>query len=957
MTANHRTFRIFVSSTFSDLKAERNALQEQVFPRLRALCAANGCRFQAIDLRWGVSEEAALDQQTMILCLREIERCQHITPRPNFIVLLGDRYGWRPLPARIGATEFEALLEQLSAGERGRLLGWYRRDDNAVPPEYGLLPRQGVFVDAETWAQEETELRAILWRRIDSLLPPTDPRRIRYAASATHQEILRGALGVPDAREHVFGFFRTFKNLPPESSARDFIDLDSDGHLDGEAQTLQRNLKDTLRQTLPGYVHEYEAQWIGAGSSTDHLAQLCEDVYAALAGMIEQQAAMFTVIDPLDQEIQDHAAFGRERATGFIGRTQPLQAIRDYIQGDDRHPLALIGVSGSGKTALLARVIEQLQQDGPDAVILYRFIGATPAAFNGRALLENVCQQIYRVFHFEEQKYRQLAEVTGLAGEEQQKKQQQIEEDYAIPSDFQKLSATFQRFLTFIPPAAKLILVLDALDQLADTADPARTLTWLPTELPEPVKLIVSTLPGPCAEVLARRLPEPNRLTLGPLSREEGGTLLEFWLREAGRTLQPPQQHQVLSPFAQNGLPLYLKLAFEDVRHWRSYDPERTLSPDIPGLIGALFNRLSRPQHHGEVLVARSLGYLAAAKNGLTEDELLDVLSADARVMADFRQRSPQSPQSERLPVVIWSQLWFELEPYLTERGADGTSLLAFYHRQLLEGVTERYLAGEHKPHRHAALADYFQAQVLEVEQAGTSIPNLRKLSELPYQQAFAGLADELTATLTDFSFLEAKVSAMGPQPLIEDYDLARLPNLADGMKRPATRQQSLQWIQGSLQLSAHVLSQDRTQLCSQLYGRLLPFDEPELTALREQIEQRKMPWLRPLTYSFTPPGSPLVRTLFTGFTGREFSAVIAVTPDGHTAVLGQDSGTLTVWDLEKGTARRTLTGDNGEVKAVAITPDGHTAVLAQDSGTLTVWDLGVCRTWGRGSDRLTETC
>jgi hypothetical protein len=38
------TFRIFVSSTFSDLKAERNALQERVFPRLRELCLRHGAR-------------------------------------------------------------------------------------------------------------------------------------------------------------------------------------------------------------------------------------------------------------------------------------------------------------------------------------------------------------------------------------------------------------------------------------------------------------------------------------------------------------------------------------------------------------------------------------------------------------------------------------------------------------------------------------------------------------------------------------------------------------------------------------------------------------------------------------------------------------------------------------------------------------------------------------------------
>ena len=46
-----KTFRIFVSSTLSDLKPERNALQQHVFPRLRELCMQHGCRFQAIDLR------------------------------------------------------------------------------------------------------------------------------------------------------------------------------------------------------------------------------------------------------------------------------------------------------------------------------------------------------------------------------------------------------------------------------------------------------------------------------------------------------------------------------------------------------------------------------------------------------------------------------------------------------------------------------------------------------------------------------------------------------------------------------------------------------------------------------------------------------------------------------------------------------------------------------------------
>jgi hypothetical protein len=155
VTQAPRAFRIFVSSTFHDLKEERNALQEKVFPQLRELCMQHGARFQAIDLRWGVSEQASLDQQAMNICLGEIARCQRTTPRPNFIVLLGDRYGWRPLPSEIPADEFEEIEGHIAhADDRALLTTWYRRDNNAVPPEYCLQPRTGEFEDHEIWEEQ-----------------------------------------------------------------------------------------------------------------------------------------------------------------------------------------------------------------------------------------------------------------------------------------------------------------------------------------------------------------------------------------------------------------------------------------------------------------------------------------------------------------------------------------------------------------------------------------------------------------------------------------------------------------------------------------------------------------------------------------------------------------------------------------------------------------------------------
>ena len=111
MSQSTRTFRVFVSSTFSDLKAERNALQEKVFPRLRDLAAAHGCRFQAIDLRWGVSQEAGLELQRQVEQLSQKIRNHEqlaisLTNQALAVIEIGQpREGWYPcLPVRSTGT-------------------------------------------------------------------------------------------------------------------------------------------------------------------------------------------------------------------------------------------------------------------------------------------------------------------------------------------------------------------------------------------------------------------------------------------------------------------------------------------------------------------------------------------------------------------------------------------------------------------------------------------------------------------------------------------------------------------------------------------------------------------------------------------------------------------------------------------------------------------------------------
>ena len=192
MPSATRTFRVFVSSTFEDLAIEREAIDRNVFPRLQELCEQHGATFQAVDLRWGIREEAALDQQTVAVCTQEVRRCVDTGLRPHMLVLLGERYGWRPLPPRIAASEFDLLMGQVDSGEARRLLAaWYRRDDNALPPEYCLQPRTGEQSDPRVWSR----YRAFNRRRASSLNSRCKPSRREPGedeVSATHLEILEG---------------------------------------------------------------------------------------------------------------------------------------------------------------------------------------------------------------------------------------------------------------------------------------------------------------------------------------------------------------------------------------------------------------------------------------------------------------------------------------------------------------------------------------------------------------------------------------------------------------------------------------------------------------------------------------------------------------------------------------------------------------------------------------------
>ena len=78
MSATWKTVRVFISSTFKDMQAERDHLVRFVFPRLREELLGRRMHFVDVDLRWGVTSEQ--DAQPLAYFSMSLE---HIITHPN----------------------------------------------------------------------------------------------------------------------------------------------------------------------------------------------------------------------------------------------------------------------------------------------------------------------------------------------------------------------------------------------------------------------------------------------------------------------------------------------------------------------------------------------------------------------------------------------------------------------------------------------------------------------------------------------------------------------------------------------------------------------------------------------------------------------------------------------------------------------------------------------------------
>ena len=215
--------------------------------------------------------------------------------------------------------------------------------------------------------------------------------------------------------------------------------------------------------------------------------------------------------------------------------------------------------------------------------MVLRFLGTSPATSSISQALTSICSQL-----------------AIFLGENEVEQCRSFE-------DFKTIVMTFYAFLEQLSKEPRRVCVfLDSLDQLDDSSG-AFHLTWLRTQLPANIKLVVSTLPDMhgILDRLRAKLPSAACFVeLQPLEQALCQSILKALLNDKGRDLSQLQWKIVTEAFVECSLPIFVHLVFHEVLNWKSFEESQRLrlESSVRGAIFQLFRNLE--DKHGKVFVS-----------------------------------------------------------------------------------------------------------------------------------------------------------------------------------------------------------------------------------------------------------------------------------------------------------------------------------------------------------------
>jgi hypothetical protein len=543
--------------------------------------------------------------------------------------------------------------------------------------------------------------------------------------SVTELEVLHGVLRNESMREKAFFYFRkdgyqkshwneiqkyhAAIRPPVEVCREDFTNEGSERGKDVD-NGKQRRLKQSVRDaSLKWEPRDYEVP-----------AQMASMVLEDLWSAIDQAFPARSVPSDTERRRLEHEAFGQSRVAGYIPRPTLFAKLDHWLTASSSTVCVVTGESGSGKSALLAAWLAQLGKNALKHCFIH-YIGGTPESSTARSI-------VFRLLH----EIREWGAVTD-----------------PVPDDFSEAVAVLPEWLRRAGEGkgGSVLLVLDALNQLENEEELG--LGWLPKELPPGVRLLVSTLPGTAEDELRQRKWMTAPIEVPALEPAERRSIIEHFLREAGKNPDAiPVDKLANAPQSANAL--YLRVVLNELKLRASFGKVEVLLDDLlkakdpSELFVRVLKNLEELDRERPDLVRESLGYLGLARRGLTEGELLELLS-DA-----------PNPSSSPLPRHYWSPLYLALADSLVSRNGQ----LGFFHDYLKKAVESEYLDEDRERKKiHGRLGEV--ALAWDTDKFG---PTLRDYA-LEYGVGHlleAGEIEAAVALCLDDGFFEASRSRLG---------------------------------------------------------------------------------------------------------------------------------------------------------------------------------------------------
>ena len=738
--------------------------------------------------------------------------------------------------------------------------------------------------------------------------------------TVTEDEIYNGILSLAAPNNHCLCYIRDLVELHdniPEAIACKYIDGDSFNpiEVDKNAQRLLQQLKE---ERLPAAldqsnVHKYSIPWTSGGVNPNidehklYLERFCKQVYTDVKRLVDNAlAARESQITELHQDILHHASFCLSKCESFCGREDLLSQIHHFLVSGKQKPLVIYGPSGSGKTTIMAKSASMIHDwMGQTCISIVRFLGTSPASSSIREILVSICTQICKVCCLKAPNFSEMDSTQII--------------QYFCNQFLESLH-------TSLSGDDHLCIFLDSIDQLSPM-DGAHSLNWLPKSIPPNIHIVISMLPEKhgCLKTIRTMLPsEDCYIEVGVLPLHTGLEIMEVWLTKISRVITLEQRKVISEAFTLNPQPLYLRLLFHHTQQWNSYTHiSKTNVPiSTSEAIQQFFTNLE--EQYGKVLVQKALGYITAAKNGLSESELEDTLSLDNDVLNEVYQYwDPPDKCLLRLPALLWKRIRYEISDYLVEQHADGKTVFAWYHRQFVESAVAIYLRDERtRLSIHLALSEFFEGlwsgqrrkpitlihRKLTLDNANRQVAmqpikfskgvfNIRKLNELPFHLLLSKQLEKLKSiAICNFEWLHTKLTVTGFQNVIQDFKLS----LAD------SDDSDISTTGEALSLSANNLMLDADSLAGQMLGRLKPLGvlSRHIHTLIEQalhwaVFMSRKHQLIPLNSCLISPGGPLKTTL-SGHPHLIYKLSMSKThPLMISSSKGSNCSIFNVWDVQ----------------------------------------------------------